>query len=231
MKKERGCARNHGMRGGGTATFTSPAGIVQPGFYPEIKVVDSCSVARPGMIQMTPKGLMGGSRRRRGSARRRRTHRKMRGGDCGCGGAPAPIKLVGGTYKMDLAGQGMQPNQFAEVVKMPCGPPNNKLFGGYVSEEPTYSETQKGGAPFIEMPSVGYGVGGELVTADAGNVVPVMKHDVYNNTLGLSSACKQTGGKKAKKHSKKHGKNTKISRKSKKASRKSRKARKHTRKH
>jgi len=199
MKKERGCARNHWMRGGGTATFTSPAGIVQPGFYPEIKVVDSCSVARPGMIQMTPKGLMGGSRRRARSTRRRRTHRKMRGGDCGCSaGLP---KLMGGSYKMDLAGQGMQPNQFAEVVKMPCA--------------------QKGGASFIEMSSVGYGVGGELVTADAGNVVPVMKHDVYNNTLGLSSACKQTGGKK------KHRKNTKKSRK---ASRKTRKSRKHTRK-
>jgi hypothetical protein len=192
MKKERGCARNRWMRGGGTPTFTSPAGIVQPGFYPEIKTIDSCSVARPGMIQITPKGLMGGSRRRRMRTARKmhRRSRKQRGGDCGCSGTP--IKLMGGSYKMELAGQGMQPNQFAEVVKMPCG--------------------QKGGASFIEMPSVGYGVGGELVTADAGNVVPVMKHSVYNNTLGLSSACKQTGGKK--------------SRKSKKASRKSRKSRK-----
>lgn len=179
MKKERGCARNHWMRGGGTATFTSPAGIVQPGFYPEIKVVDSCSVARPGMIQMTPKGLMGGSRRRRDSRRRashkrRRTHRKMRGGDCGCSaGLP---KLMGGNYKMDLAGQGMQPNQFAEVVKVSsCG-------------------AQNGGAPFIEMPSVGYGNKGELVTAEGGNVVPVMTQQPYNNTLSLSSACTKTGG-------------------------------------
>lgn len=82
MKKERGCARNHWMRGGGTATFTSPAGIVQPGFYPEIKTIDSCSVARPGMLQFNnPKGLMGGGRRRSVSRRRasrrhgrRRTH-------------------------------------------------------------------------------------------------------------------------------------------------------------
>jgi hypothetical protein len=128
---------------------------------------------------------------------------------------------------MDLAGQGMQPNQFAEVVKMPCGPPNNKLFGGYVSEEPSSSETQKGGAPFIEMPSVGYGNKGELVTADAGNVVPVMTQQPYNNTLGLSSACKQMGARRrsirrGKKHSKKHGKNTKKSKKS---------SRKHTHKH
>jgi hypothetical protein len=202
MKKERGCARNHLMRGGGTATFTSPAGIVQPGFYPEIKVVDSCSVARPGMIQMTPKGLMGGSRRRRGSKRssRRRTHRKMRGGDCGCsGGLP---KLFGGSYKMDLTGQGMQANQFAEVTKMPCG--------------------QKGGAPLIEMPSVGYGNKGELVVTEGGNVVPVMTQQPYNNTLGLSSACVKTGGRVL--FRKKHGKNTKKSKKS-------RKGRKHTRKH
>ncbi len=208
MKKERGCARNHWMRGGGTTTFTSPAGIVQPGFYPEIKVVDSCSVARPGMIQMTPKGLMGGSRRRARSTRR---HKKQRGGDCGCSaGLP---KLMGGSYKMDLAGQGMQTNQFAEVAKMPCGS----------------SETQKGGAPFIEMPSVGYGNKGELVTADAGNVVPVMTQQPYNNTLGLSSACKQTGARRRSiRRGKKH---TKKSKKSKKASRKSRKSRKHTRKH
>jgi hypothetical protein len=210
MKKERGCARNHWMRGGGTATFTSPAGIVQPGFYPEIKVVDSCSVARPGMIQMTPKGLMGGSRRRRGGSKGKRTHRKMRGGDCGCsGGLP---KLFGGSYKMDLAGQGMQPNQFAEIVKMPC-------------------EGQKGGAPFIEMPSVGYGNKSELIVTEGGNVVPVMTQQPYNNTLGLSSACVKTGGRRrSKKHGKKvlfgkkHGKNTKKSRKS-------RKGRKYTRKH
>ena len=189
MKKERGCARNHLMRGGGTATFTSPAGIVQPGFYPEIKVVDSCSVARPGMIQMTPKGLMGGSRRRRGSKRssRRRTHRKMRGGDCGCSsGLP---KLMGGSYKMDLTGQGMQPNQFAEVTKMPC-------------------DGQKGGAPFIEMPSVGYGNKGVLVAAEGGNVVPVMTQQPYNNTLSLSSACVKTGGMLFRK---KRGKNTRKS--------------------
>lgn len=204
MKKERGCARNHWMRGGGTATFTSPAGIVQPGFYPEIKVVDSCSVARPGMVQITPKGLMGGGSRRRGrcSSRRGTRRHRQRGGDCGCAGV-APVKLMGGSYKMDLAGQGMQPNQFAEVVKMPC-------------------EGQKGGAPFIEMPSVGYGNKGELVVAEGGNVVPVMTQQVYNNTLGLSSACVKTGG------SRKHGKNTRKSKKSKKASRK---GRKHTRKH
>ena len=206
MKKERGCARNHWMRGGGTATFTSPAGIVQPGFYPEIKVVDSCSVARPGMVQMTPKGLMGGSRRRSRSQRpsRGRRARTQRGGDCGCAGTAGLPKLFGGSYKMDLTGQGMQPNQFAEVAKMPCA-------------------GQKGGAPFIEMPSVGYGNKGELVVAEAGNVVPVMTQQPYNNTLGLSSACKQTGGKKSKKmlSRKKHGKNTK----------KSKKSRKHTRKH
>jgi len=161
MRKERGCARNHWMRGGGTATFTSPAGMVQPGFYPEIKVIDSCSVARPGMVQVTPKGLMGGGRRRSKRMRHSRRIRKMRGG----------------TYKMDLTGQGMQPNQFAEVVKIPCG--------------------QKGGAPFIEMPSVGYGNKGELVTSESGNMVPVMMQQPYNNTLGLSSACKQTGGKKS----------------------------------
>jgi hypothetical protein len=109
MKKERGCARNHWMRGGGTATFTSPAGMVQPGFYPEIKVIDSCSVARPGMAQVTPKGLMGGGGRRRRSRRLR--------------------KMRGGTYKMDLTGQGMQPNQFAEVVKKATSTANklNKL--------------------------------------------------------------------------------------------------------
>ncbi len=201
MKNERGCARNRWMRGGGTATFTSPAGIVQPGFYPEIKTIDSCSVARPGMIQLTPKGLMGGSRRRRGSkrSRRRMTHRrKMHGGNCGCaGGLP---KLFGGSYKMDLAGQGMQANQFAEVAKMPC-------------------EGQKGGAPFIEMPSVGYENKGELVVAEGGNVVPVMTQQPYNNTLSLSSACVKTGGRR------KHGKNTKKSKKA------SRKGRKHTRKH
>lgn len=194
MKKERGCARNHWMRGGGTATFTSPAGIVQPGFYPEIKTVDSCSVARPGMIQFnTPKGLMGGSRRRRASRRGRRSMRKMRGGDCGCsGGLP---KLFGGSYKMDLTGQGMEPNQFAEVVKMPCN-------------------GQQGGAPFIEMPSVGYSSGGELLVNDSGNVVPVNTQQPYNNTLGLSSSCTKTGGRRRSVHRRRRGK---------KASRKARK--------
>jgi hypothetical protein len=127
----------------------------------------------------------------------------MRGGDCGCsGGLP---KLMGGSYKMALDGQGMQPNQFAEVEKVPCG--------------------QTGGAPFIEMPSVAYKVGGELVTADAGNVVPVMTHTPYNNTLHLSSACVKTGGRRRSiRRGKKHSKKTK------KASRKSRKSSRNTRK-
>ena len=96
---------------------------------------------------------------------------------------------------MDLTGQGMQPNQFAEIAKMPC-------------------DGQKGGAPFIEMPSVGYGNKGELVVTEGGNVVPVMTQQPYNNTLGLSSACVKTGGRR---RSKKHAKNTKKSRKSRKS--------------
>jgi hypothetical protein len=186
MKKERGCARNHWMRGGGTATFTSPAGIVQPGFYPEVKTIDTCSVARPGMIQMTPKGLMGGSRRKRASRRHR--SRKMR-----------TRKMRGGMYKLDLIGQAMQPNQYAEIVRIPGE-----------------SCRQSGGAPFIEMPSVGYANKPELVTVEGGNVVPVMTQQPYNNTNALSSSCKQTGGRK-RRHSKrvKRTKKTKRSRRNK----------------
>jgi hypothetical protein len=201
MKKDCGCVKNHLMRGGGTTTFTSPAGIVQPGFYPEIKAIDSCSVARPGMIQVSPKGLMGGRRRSmRKHSRHHSNRRTMRGGNCGC--STSLPKLFGGSYKMDLVGQGMQPNQFAEIIKMPC-------------------DGQKGGAPFIEMPSVGYGNKGELIVAEGGNVVPVMSQQPYNNTLGLSSACVKTGGRML--FRKKYVKNTKKAKKSKKSKKTSRK--------
>lgn len=191
MKKERGCARNHLMRGGGTATF-STGSMIQPGFYPEIKTIDSCSVARPGMLQFNnPKGLMGGGRRvsRRRASRRHGRRRTMRGGDCGCSGAGP--KLFGGSYKMDLAGQGMQPNQYAEVVKMPC-------------------DGQKGGAPFIEMPSVSYGFKPDVIATEGGGVVPVMMPQAYDRTA-ISSACTKTGGRRrsvrrrrAKKGSRRH---------------------------
>jgi hypothetical protein len=187
MKRERGCARNYfpgqgvGARqaGGGTPTFTSPAGIVQPGTYPEIKVIDTCSVARPGMIQITPKGLMGGGRRRksrRSSGKRRAT-------------------LRGAGYQMLLGGQGMQPNQYAEVSRIP----GESCRVG-----------QMGGAPFVEVSPAGYGNKGELVTSEGGNVVPVLIQQPYNTTGAISSACVKTGGMLFRK---KHGKNTKKAKK------------------
>ena len=89
MKRDSGCSRNRMMRGGGTATF-SMGGMVQPGFYPEAKVIDSCSVARPGMIQMTPKGLMGGRRRRGKHSTRRVRKSQLR-----------KSQMRGGMYKLD----------------------------------------------------------------------------------------------------------------------------------
>ena len=168
MKKERGCARNHLMRGGSTVTFTSPAGIVQPGFYPEVKVIDTCSVARPGMVQVEAKGLMSGGKRRGRMSRKRMSSKRM----------SSKRTLRGGMYQINVGGQGMQPNQFAEVTRVPgegCA--------------------MKGGAPFIEVPSVGYANKPELVTSEGGNVVPVMQQVAYNTTNTLSSACKQTGGR------------------------------------
>ena len=171
MKKERGCARNHLMRGGGTATF-SMGSMVQHGFRPEAVTIDACSVARPGVIAFnSPKGLMGGGRRGRRTARRHGRRRSMRGGDCGCSGAP---KLFGGSYKMDLTGQGMQPNQFAEVAKIPC-------------------DQQGGDALSIEMPSVAYGQRPELIASEGGNIVPLMMPEAYNRT-SISGACTKTGG-------------------------------------
>jgi hypothetical protein len=193
MKKERGCARNYWMRGGrthrasrgslrggGTPTFTSPAGIIQPGTYPEIKVIDTCSVARPGMIQMTPKGLMGGGRKR--SSRKRSSRRR----------SSRRAAKRGGGYQMILQGQGMQPNQYADIVRIP-------------GESCRIGQVQQTGGSnaFLEVSPAGYGNKGELVTAEGGNVVPVLIQQPYNTTGAISSSCVKTGGKRRGRTSKK----------------------------
>jgi hypothetical protein len=96
MKRERGCGRNYGMNGGGTATY-SMGGMVAPGSYAAVTVDGgACSSLRPGVVHVTPQGLMGGGRRHRNKSRRMR----------------------GGRYGFDLTGQGMAPNQYAAVVPM-----------------------------------------------------------------------------------------------------------------
>jgi hypothetical protein len=216
MKKERGCGRNYWMsggrthrvsRGGGTATFTSPAGMIQPGTYPEIKVIDACSVARPGMIQMTPKGLMGGGRRR-SNRRRSRSNRKRSN--------RRRAAKRGGGYQMMLQGQGMQPNQYADVVRIPG--------------ESCRVGQNGGSAAFLEVSPAGYGNKGELVTAEGGNVVPVLIQQPYNTTGAISSSCVKTGGRRrrtSKKSSRRSGRKSIRRRRS---GRKSSKSRRNSRK-
>jgi hypothetical protein len=177
MKRERGCGRNYGMNGGGTATY-SMGTMVAPGSY-LAPVVDggACSVARPGLVHVEPRGLMGGGRRRQQSRRRN--------------------KMRGGRYGFDLTGQGMAPNQFAAVVPMRGE-----------------SCTQSGGAPVLQVATGGYSVGGQLVTNQAGGIVPILAHGGYDSTANISPPCNKMGG---------------GGRKSRKA-KKSRKTKKHTRK-
>lgn len=185
MKRERGCGRNYGMNGGGTATY-SMGGMVVPGSYAS-PVVDggACSVARPGLVNVQPAGLMGGGRRRSRRQQSRRRH-----------------KMHGGRYGFDLTGQGMGPNQFATVVPMRGE-----------------SCMQGGGPPVLQVATAGYSVGGELVTNEAGGIVPILAHGGYDSTANISPPCNKMGGGRRHKKSRKH------------SSRKSHKTKKHSRKH